>query len=610
MSTAPFIGSLANGKRVTIDVPRLLRSRMLITAMSGGGKSWTLRRLLEQTHGQVQQIVIDPEGEFYTLRDRYDYLLCGPEGEVPAETRSASMLARKILETGVSAIVDLDTMYRTEKQAFVRNFIEGLMRAKARKSRGALVVLDEAHTFAPQSGSSESLNAVALLASAGRKRGLAPIVATQRLAKLHKDVAAEMGSILVGMSKLQIDVRLACDLLGFPGKSDQARIRNLNPDGGEFFFMGPAFVAPDKTGEMLVCVGPVKTKHPEPGEAAPPPAKTSKSIARIVESLADLPKAAAIEAVEIGEANDRIRELNRDLKKAKSEHPIDTGQLDEAFRKGLKQGEAIGRRDGWISGQEEMKQRFDDVVTNEIRDISEAQARAYEGMLGLDLKVNEPETTGEVSPSANGETGRPCNPTSDESKASRRDANEKIGADVLTAPDRSSSPKGSSPQRQSTGGTAEQRILNAMGWLASLKIESPWPRTQVAFVAGFRPNGHYRNILSKARTAGLIEYPETGMLCFTSEGGRQAIVPTDSQPHEIRDRALRLCNSAMERILRQCMEEWPNALGRDVCAERCEMQLNGHFRNLVSKLKTTGLIAYPRTGFIRAENILFPGDER
>ena len=51
------------GERTFLDLPALIRSRLLVQANSGGGKSYLLRRLLEQTHGQVQQLVIDVEGE-------------------------------------------------------------------------------------------------------------------------------------------------------------------------------------------------------------------------------------------------------------------------------------------------------------------------------------------------------------------------------------------------------------------------------------------------------------------------------------------------------------------------------------------------------------------
>src|SRR5438067_3009783 len=91
----------------SIDLPTLLDTRLLVQANSGGGKSWLLRRILEQSHGKVQQIVIDLEGEFATLREKYDYVLAGKEGDTPTDPRSADLLAKKILELQVSAIIDL-----------------------------------------------------------------------------------------------------------------------------------------------------------------------------------------------------------------------------------------------------------------------------------------------------------------------------------------------------------------------------------------------------------------------------------------------------------------------------------------------------------------------
>lgn len=53
-----------------INLPVLLETRLLVQAGSGGGKSWALRRILEQTAPHVQQLVIDPDGEFATLREK------------------------------------------------------------------------------------------------------------------------------------------------------------------------------------------------------------------------------------------------------------------------------------------------------------------------------------------------------------------------------------------------------------------------------------------------------------------------------------------------------------------------------------------------------------
>ncbi len=59
-----------------------------------------------------------------------------------------------------------------------------------------------------------SLGAMTNLMCRGRKRGLAGVIATQRLAKLAKNVAAEASNFLMGRTFLDIDMARAADLLG------------------------------------------------------------------------------------------------------------------------------------------------------------------------------------------------------------------------------------------------------------------------------------------------------------------------------------------------------------------------------------------------------------
>ena len=54
-------------RAIAFDLEELLATRLLVQGNSGSGKSHLLRRLLERSAGQVQQVVIDPEGDFVTL---------------------------------------------------------------------------------------------------------------------------------------------------------------------------------------------------------------------------------------------------------------------------------------------------------------------------------------------------------------------------------------------------------------------------------------------------------------------------------------------------------------------------------------------------------------
>src|ERR1035437_2980962 len=86
-----------------VDLPKLIESRLVIQANSGGGKSWATRRLIEESFGHVQVIVIDPEGEFGNMRGEYDFVYAGKGGDAPVESRSAALLAIRLLELKASA---------------------------------------------------------------------------------------------------------------------------------------------------------------------------------------------------------------------------------------------------------------------------------------------------------------------------------------------------------------------------------------------------------------------------------------------------------------------------------------------------------------------------
>jgi uncharacterized protein len=71
----------------------------------------------------------------------------------------------------------------------------------------------------------------------GRKRGLAGVIATQRLAKLAKNVAAEASNFLMGRTFLDIDMARAADLLGMERRQADS-FRDL--ERGQFMALGPA----------------------------------------------------------------------------------------------------------------------------------------------------------------------------------------------------------------------------------------------------------------------------------------------------------------------------------------------------------------------------------
>lgn len=304
--------NLDAGKDLTVDVDVLLKTRLLVQANSGGGKSWAIRKIIEETNGKVHQIILDIEDDFSNLREKFDFVLVGKGGDIPADPRSAELLARKVLELRADVIVNLYELRQPERIRFVKVFLDAMVNSPKDLWHPALIILDEAHLFAPEGAKSESLSAVIDMESRGRKRGFCLVPATQRLSKLHKDVAAECQNKLIGLANMDLDRKRASEEIGFNEKGKMLSLRDLDP--GEFYAVGPAF----GRGVSKVKIGNVKTSHHEAGSTLKPhsaPVATGK-VKQILAKLTDLPKEAEEELRDKQSMMAKIRELERAAKTA------------------------------------------------------------------------------------------------------------------------------------------------------------------------------------------------------------------------------------------------------------------------------------------------------
>ena len=238
-----------------LDLEELLATRLLVQGNSGSGKSHLLRRLLEQSAPHVQQVVIDPEGDFVGLSERFGHVVIDGDRSV-AELET---IAVRVRQHRISAVLTLENLDAELQMRAAAIFLNALFDADRDHWFPALVVVDEAQLFAPsvsgdvsEEARKLSLGAMTNLMCRGRKRGLAGIIATQRLAKLAKNVAAEATNFLMGRTFLDIDMARAADLLGLERR--QAEIfRELQR--GHFVALGPAL----SRRPLPIRVGPVET---------------------------------------------------------------------------------------------------------------------------------------------------------------------------------------------------------------------------------------------------------------------------------------------------------------------------------------------------------------
>lgn len=281
------MGRTEQGATAQLDLEELLATRLLVQGNSGSGKSHLLRRLLEQSAAWVQQVVIDPEGDFVSLADHHPHLVI----DAGAHTEVAlGHAAERVRQHRISVVLNLENLDAEGQMRSAAAFLNGLFDADRSCWTPVLVVVDEAQLFAPAVGGEVpdesrklSLGAMTNLMCRGRKRGLAGVIATQRLAKLAKNVAAEASNFLMGRTFLDIDMARAADLLGMERRQADM-FRDLAR--GQFIALGPALARRPLT----LRIGTVATASRSAAPSLLPMPQTNSVDARDL-VLSDIPEA-------------------------------------------------------------------------------------------------------------------------------------------------------------------------------------------------------------------------------------------------------------------------------------------------------------------------------
>ncbi len=552
---------------VPIDVERLVLTRLLATANSGGGKGWLLRRLLEQTHGMAQHIVFDPEGEMHTLRESYDYVLVGAGGDAPAHLASAGLLARRLLELGVSAIIDLSDLPITKdsdhRAEYIKRFIESMMAAPRDLWHEVMVVVDEAQIFAPEKGvrDSVSTSAVIDLFTRGRKRGFCGIAVTQRLSELHKSVAAECNNRLIGRTTLDLDQVRAAKALGMPGKlSTFETLKNL--DDGEFFAWGPALSGRQVT---KVTIGETTTTHARAGTRGAPPTPPRARVRQVLAQFKDLPKEAEEEAKTADQLRARVRELEAQLKNSAittlPAGAISAEAADELRRTNVFLLSELDTARTWARDWEKV---IDAALEAASTDLDIIATRAIDARNEILNKLED----GVARCSA---TPPPPAPQPDPPKP--------------PTPPTLHAPHG--PKRHPSEGVfrMDRMFLTALVQFGRLG------KRQILLYTGYRSTGDTSKAFARLVREGMVESPAPNELAVTAVG-REALGEYEMLPvgRELRARVLERYNRLPRMILATVFDVYPNKIGKGEILERIGYRSTGDTSKAFAALTATGYI--------------------
>ncbi len=219
-----------------------LATGVFLAGIPGSGKTVTLALFLEQYIKlfHLAVVIFDIAGD---LRSIVEDGLC-PRGLIATQDSMPSMAL--VVQHRMQVIVDLQQC-RRPGEAFINYELAAQLIAKTIKDimnaqsainpndrLPCLIGLDETHIWAPQNPPSyldpktakDLLDTLTVVATTGRKYGVVPFLAAQRIPKVHKDIIAGCETRILGKADLDNDIKRYREYVSLEVISDQG-IRGL-----------------------------------------------------------------------------------------------------------------------------------------------------------------------------------------------------------------------------------------------------------------------------------------------------------------------------------------------------------------------------------------------
>lgn len=546
------LGNFEDGSPAVLDLDKLIGTHLCIQGNSGAGKSGAIRRLLEVTHGKLQHIVLDVEDEFYTLRERFDYMIAGGDnGDCAANVNNAAALAMTILKTGYSAVVQINNLQIDQRREFIAIFLDTLLSAPKEYWRPALIVLDESQMYAPQVGQVASSAAVISLMTLGRKRGFTGVLATPRISSISKDATGPVNNWLMGRIGQPADRRTTADALGFRANSDEARgLLKLNTR--QFWAFGPAL----SLEPTLLKVGDVQTTVIKAGQVGVPTAPAPAAMRKILAELNAAAKGSDQEKG--GQKAQQSQSIN-----GADQMGANSADLDAAHRAGLSKGYEDGFADGAARGREDADRNMRHVV----------------GILDEIVRQYSPREV-VIQPS--------------------EDMVGKIAGLIAEAPPARLEPMSISVAAGDISGAAAS-TLQALAWWASIGVAAP-TKKQLAAMLKIDPTGStMRTRLAELSKGGLVEYPQPGIVRLTPAGVAAAPAPDRSAT------LIATIRSSLPDAVLATFNALPSKPGEIITKEALAKVLNveaggSTLRARLAALSGRELIEYPKPGLVTRQD--------
>ncbi|MEN6368771.1 MAG: DUF87 domain-containing protein [Thermotogota bacterium] len=228
-----------------LDLEKLIGQCIAILGIRGSGKSNTAGVIFEELlNQQYPMSIVDIEGEYFGLKEKYEVLVVGTGDGVEIEVTPdcAAEIAEVSMQQNVPVVLDLSGFLSDERTELLKEYLGALWNLAGKLRRPYIIGIEEAHEFIPQGVKTELKELIARIALRGRKRGLGAIVVSQRSAKVDKDVLSQAGILLLHRVVHEVDMRVYGELLPWRKSEVKEIIGSL--ETGQCIFVNGDVVQP------------------------------------------------------------------------------------------------------------------------------------------------------------------------------------------------------------------------------------------------------------------------------------------------------------------------------------------------------------------------------
>ncbi len=228
-----------------LDLEEIIGQCVAILGIRGSGKSNTAGVIFEELlRHRYPMSIVDIEGEYFGLKEKYEVLVVGTgEGvEIEIGPDCAGEIAQVSMEENVPVVLDLSGFLSDERTELLKAYLSSLWNLAGTLRRPYIIGIEEAHEFIPQGVKTELKEMIARIALRGRKRGLGGIIVSQRSAKVDKDVLSQAGMLFLHRVVHEVDMRVYGELL--PWRKNEVKEIVNSLDTGDCIYVNGDRILP------------------------------------------------------------------------------------------------------------------------------------------------------------------------------------------------------------------------------------------------------------------------------------------------------------------------------------------------------------------------------